>query len=260
MKTPIVSVLMTSFNREDYIASAIESVINSSFKDFELIIVDDASTDGTFSIAKSFEKIDQRIKVYLNESNLGDYPNRNKAASLAKGKYIKYLDSDDIIYSHGLQVMVESMEIYPEAGYGLSSLSDSTKPFPLMISSHDTYLEHFGDFGHFGRAPGSAIILASAFNSVKGFSGKRMIGDYELWFKLSRYYPLVKMPRDLVWDRVHQGQESKSNYAKQYDVLREKIVKDALRHQDCPLSKNEINSILRKYRTNLVRKIIKRWV
>ena len=72
-------------------------MLASSYQDWELIIVDDVSTDTSAAIAKSYEKKDARIKVYVNEqTNLGDYPNRNKAASYAKGKYIKYLDADDI--------------------------------------------------------------------------------------------------------------------------------------------------------------------
>ena len=80
MGVPQVSVLMTSYNRQDYIAAAIESVLASSLENFELIIVDDRSSDDTLSIARKYEQRDARIKVYLNEKNLGDYPNRNKAA------------------------------------------------------------------------------------------------------------------------------------------------------------------------------------
>lgn len=74
---PLVSVLMTAYNRDKFIAEAIESVLASSFKDLELIIVDDCSTDKTLDIAKTFQQIDTRIKVFRNEENLGDYTNRN---------------------------------------------------------------------------------------------------------------------------------------------------------------------------------------
>ncbi len=99
---PIVSILMTAYNREFFISMAIESVLNSTFKDFELIIVDDCSTDATVAIARKYEKLDSRIKLFVNEHNLGDYDNRNFAASVARGKYIKYVDSDDILYKFSL--------------------------------------------------------------------------------------------------------------------------------------------------------------
>lgn len=246
----MVSVLTTCYNRENYIAEAIESVLTSTFTDFELIIVDDCSTDGTVEIAKLFEKQDERIKVYVNQKNLGDYPNRNRAASYAKGKYIKFLDSDDVIYPHGLEVMVRSMEQFPDAGYGLSSLADHDKPLPLGISPHQAYMEHFGRFGHFNRAPGSAIIKKGAFDSVGGFSGKRMIGDFELWLKLSRSFTLVKFQRDLVWDRTHPGKELFSDYASKYDILRKEVLDEALDHSDCPLSEGEIGQIRKKIKRN----------
>ncbi|MBN2572301.1 MAG: glycosyltransferase family 2 protein, partial [Ignavibacteriales bacterium] len=85
MDTPLVSVLMTVYNREKYISEAIESVIKSTFKNWELIIVDDQSKDNSFEIAKCYENKDERIRVFINDKNLGDYPNRNKAASYARG-------------------------------------------------------------------------------------------------------------------------------------------------------------------------------
>src|SRR5258705_9727856 len=94
---PFVSVLMTAYNREKYIGEAIKSVLASGYTNFELIIVDDCSGDNTVTIAKTFEQRDARIKVYVNEKNLGDYPNRNKAAGYENGEFIMYLDSDDPI-------------------------------------------------------------------------------------------------------------------------------------------------------------------
>ena len=126
----LVSVLTTSYNRADFIGEAIESVLASTFTDFEYIIVDDCSTDNTFEIAKSYAEKDTRIRVFQNEQNLGDYPNRNKAASYATGKYIKYLDSDDVMYAHCLEVMVSAMEKFPEAGLGMSSHSEEGEPYP----------------------------------------------------------------------------------------------------------------------------------
>lgn len=254
---PLVSVLMTAYNREKYIAEAIESVLASTYQNWELIIADDQSQDRSVEIAKKYEAKDKRIKVYINELNLGDYPNRNRAASYAKGKYIKYLDSDDLIYPHGLQVMIYSMEQFPKAGFGLSARNFSNKPFPLMSLPKETYIEHFGRFGHFDRAPGSSIIKLEAFKSLGGFSGKRMIGDNEFWFKIGAKFPLVKFQRDLVWDRAHEGQESSSDYAKQYNTLRKNVLNDALNHPNCPLEKEEIQTLRKQLRKKRIKSKIK---
>ena len=69
---PVVSVLMTSYNREKYIAAALESVLSSHFADFEVIVSDDASSDATVDIARAFAAQDDRVQVYVNQQNLGD--------------------------------------------------------------------------------------------------------------------------------------------------------------------------------------------
>lgn len=244
---PLVSVLMTAYNRELYIASAIESVLKSTYSNFELIIVDDGSKDRTVEIARKYEKADERVRVYVNEQNLGDYPNRNKAASYASGKYIKYVDADDFLYYFGLEIAVALTERYPVAGFGLGAYPDDNHPFPVLVQPHEIYLENFYNYQHFDRAPGSGLIKLEAFNKVGGFSGKRMIGDYEFWFKISRYYPMVKLPIDLYWNRLHEGQESKTTYAKKnYKLLREQVIHEALAHPDCPLKEDELK-VLKKY-------------
>lgn len=256
----LVSVLTTAYNREKYIADAIESVLASTYTNFELIIVDDGSTDNTVKIAKSYEAKDKRVKLYVNEKNLGDYPNRNKAASYASGKYIKYLDSDDIIYPHGLEVMVRSMEQFPVAGFGLSASGYEEAPMPLIKTCKESYIEHFSSKNHFDRAPGSAIIRKDAFDAVGGFSGKRMIGDFELWLKMSCHYPLVVFQRDLVWDRMHSDQERQSDYAKKYEQLRNEVLESALSSIDFPLSDDELKQIRKRLKKkqakNLVRKFL----
>src|SRR5450631_849992 len=113
MRNPLVSVLMTAFNREKLIGQAIESVLASTYSDLELIVVDDGSSDSTVEIAKDYAAKDDRIKVFINEKNLGDYPNRNRAASHAKGKYIKFVDSDDKLFDFSLEYCVSQMEKYP---------------------------------------------------------------------------------------------------------------------------------------------------
>ena len=112
----LLSVIITSYNREDFIAEAIDSVLSSVYKDFELIICDDGSLDRTVEIINSYAQKDDRIKIFISEQNRGQFANRNMAASFAKGKYIKFLDSDDIIYPYSLQIMLDAMLKFPEAG------------------------------------------------------------------------------------------------------------------------------------------------
>ena len=123
---------MTAYNREKYIAEAIESVLAQTFTDFELIIFDDSSKDRTVEIARRYEN-DRRVCVHVNTPRLGQFPNRNRAAALAKGKYLKYVDSDDLIYPHCLQVMTHYMEAYPGAGVGICQSLQTDVPFPIQF-------------------------------------------------------------------------------------------------------------------------------
>lgn len=236
---PLVSVLMTAYNRSRYMPEAIHSVLASTMPDFELIIVDDASTDDTVAVARSFERSDPRVRVHVNVSNLGDYANRNRAASLARGRYLKYLDSDDVMYPWCLAAMTSAMEAHPEAGFGLSSIPEPSGPYPVCIGPRDIYLEHMRGFGHFDRSPGSAIVRRSVFESSGGFSGRRLIGDLEYWLRLARSHSMVKFPAGLIWTRSHEGRESRSDYAIGYDRMRRDVFQDALSHPDCPLSPSE---------------------
>ncbi len=112
---PEVSVLTTCYNRAPYIEQTIESVLSQTSQNFEYIIVDDCSTDGSYEIAKSFAEKDRRIQVHQNEKNLGDYPNRNLAASYARGRYLKFIDSDDIlIHMHWKSAFITWIDIPPQ--------------------------------------------------------------------------------------------------------------------------------------------------
>jgi glycosyltransferase involved in cell wall biosynthesis len=240
MSAPAISVLMTAYNRERFIAEAIESVLSSSFADFELVVVDDASRDRTAEIARQYALRDARISVVVNESNLGDYPNRNRAARLARGKYLKFVDSDDAIYPHGLEVMFSTMERFPSAALGLSAYGFNHRPHPVLLSPRDAYeLEFLDGLDLFGRAPGSAIIRAEPFWQIGGFSGLNQLGDLETWLALARSFPVVTLPAALCWSRVHDAQEQHYDSLATKAALRFRLQRDALLDAACPLTPAE---------------------
>ncbi|MCP3967401.1 MAG: glycosyltransferase family 2 protein [Lentisphaerae bacterium] len=108
----LVSVFIPVYNRELHIAQAIESILEQSFKDFELIIINDGSSDRTEEVILGFES--PQIRYYKNEHNLGIPATRNKGLRLARGKYLVLLDSDDIALPNRLQVQVGYMETHPD--------------------------------------------------------------------------------------------------------------------------------------------------
>jgi len=250
---PMVSVLMTAYNREQYIAEAMEAVLASAYKNLELIVVDDRSKDGTVAIARHYEQTDQRVRVFVNEVNLGDYPNRNKAASYARGEYIKYVDSDDIMFPFCIKRMMERMLQCPDAGYGLCAVMDDQTQ--LCTSPRESYLEHFRGRGHFDRSPGGSIIKKEAFDAVGGFTGMRQLGDFEFWLKIGAYYPMVKLPFDVIWMRSHEGQESKVNTEAEKNRMRVQVLKSVFSQEKVPLDEKERSAILRWMDTGIRAKL-----
>lgn len=256
---PLVSVLMTAYNREQYLAEAIESVLASTFTHFELIIADDCSTDRTVEIAKSYASRDSRVSIHINEKNLGDYPNRNRAASLASGRYLKYIDSDDYIYPHGLAVIVNMMEQFPEAALGIGSLpEDAGRPYPFQLLPREAYRRHYLEAPLFMSAPLSTIIKRKFFDAVGGFPGKQMVGDFELWHILAARYPILLMPAGLVWCREHGEQETnKCRHNPLFSFSYQLISCDQLARPECPLSQEEKLLALRRLRRPKARLILR---
>ncbi|MBP3687365.1 MAG: glycosyltransferase [Alphaproteobacteria bacterium] len=112
-KNPIVSVVMSSHNRQDYIEEAIESIRRQTFQDFEFIIVNDASDDNTQNILNYYEIIDSRIHIITNPTQMGISYSRNLAYDISKGKYIAVMDDDDIALSDRLEKEVAYLETHP---------------------------------------------------------------------------------------------------------------------------------------------------
>lgn len=110
MWQPLVSIIMPAYNCEKYIEKSIQSVICQTYKNWELLIIDDGSKDRTLEIIKKFQKEDFRIKVIKNEINLGVSETRNKGIASAKGDWIAFLDSDDLWVNDKLEKQIKLIE------------------------------------------------------------------------------------------------------------------------------------------------------
>lgn len=106
----IVSIVMPLYNCEGFLVETINSVINQTYKDWELLIIDDCSTDGSLKIAKEYEKKDKRIKSFSLKRNSGAAAARNKGIKEAKGDYLAFIDSDDLWLSKKLEMQLSFMQ------------------------------------------------------------------------------------------------------------------------------------------------------
>ena len=237
--TPAVSVLLTAFNRERYVGSAIESVLAQTFTDFELIVVDDCSADRTVEVIRSYLS-DPRVRLVQNERNLGDYPNRNHAATFAQGEYIKYHDSDDLMYPHCLSLMVGALAAEPTAALALSAHSGwSGGPSPMLMTPLLAYQREFFGTGQFNFGPAAALFRRQAFLDLGGFPNEGPHSDWLFWLKACRRVNTLLIYGDLFWYRVHEGQHLRGRNAGYDAAVLECRSFEALDDPDCPLSPAE---------------------
>jgi glycosyltransferase involved in cell wall biosynthesis len=147
-KPPKVSVCIPAYNSEGWTSKTMRSVLDQTYEDFELIVVDDASKDGTLDEIRAFD--DPRIRLYTNPRNLGHTGNWNRTLNLARGPFIKFLNCDDILYPDCLQAMVDLLDSNPSVGLAFSrrdiELTDPGDPYAVRLKAkHDRGDRHLGD-------------------------------------------------------------------------------------------------------------------
>jgi len=249
----LVSVLMTAYNREKFVAEAIESVLSSTYKNFELIIVDDCSNDRTIEIADEFALKDERIIIYRNEKNLGDYANRNRAAGYAKGKYIKYCDSDDKLFDWTLDYCVQMMEKYPDAGMGI--LNKNKELEHEYLNPAETINMNFFQKEILAIGPSGTILRREAFEKI-GYYKPDYGPASDMYFnlKMAAHFPIVLLNEDFFFYRRHDGQEFNNKYS--YLLYNYKYLKDALDLPAIQLNDHQKRNLLLRAKKSFVRNFL----
>ena len=202
--TPRVSIVIPVYNREKYITLAVESVLRQTFQDWELIISDDGSTDGTLEMITEFALHDSRIRV-LTAEHKGAVHALIAGFNAARGEFIGQLDSDDLLEPPALELTVKALDEHPNWGMVYTNYRDIDEQGQLTrvgwrcsipYSSH-TLLTAFMTF-HF------RLIRKSIYQEVGGFdSNFDRIEDYELCLRLSEMTKIGKIDQFLYQYRFH---------------------------------------------------------
>lgn len=209
--SPTVSVVMTAYNGEAYIGEAIEGVLSQSFPDFELLVVDDGSSDGTVEIVRSFE--DARLRLVQNERNLGISNSRNRGNELARGRYLAAHDQDDISYSNRLKDEVEVLEADPEVVLvcgRVDSIPSKEEPWPSHVPPTADVLAWSLFTG--SKITHSTICMRRSTlrdHGIKYEQRYHYAEDFELFHKLSEVGTLVMLPSVLGAYRHHEKNTSR---------------------------------------------------
>jgi glycosyltransferase involved in cell wall biosynthesis len=222
---PKVSVILPVYNCEQYILESVQSVLNQSFFDFELLIIDDCSTDNTLAIINEFK--DSRIKLILKEKNTGYTDSLNYAISIAKGQYIARMDGDDICLPNRFEKQVAFLDENPKiilCGSAIQIIGTST------ILRHPTIYEDIKIKLCFGNS----FYHPSVMGRIEVFQANpydktyEPAEDYDLWTRIAFQGELANLEEVLLWYRVHENQVSTAKseyqttvgYASQYRMFK----------------------------------------
>jgi glycosyltransferase involved in cell wall biosynthesis len=184
-KDPLVSVIIPTFNRSHLLGETLDSVLAQSFKDFEIIVVDDASTDETQSLLKKYSS----LKSIVLEVNQGVSFARNSGIELAKGRYICFLDSDDVWEPKKLEIQIQWMEEHIE--FVASQTEEIWIRNGVRINPREKHKKYSGDIFLQSLplcivSPSSVMIRTKILKETGGFDPKlQACEDYDLWVRMS---------------------------------------------------------------------------
>lgn len=214
--TPTISVVMSAFNEADFVRDALDSILTQTFQDFEIIIVDDASTDETGAILDAFAQIDARITVLHNRTNMRMASSVNKAMKIARGRYIVRMDADDISLPTRFEKQFNYLEKHPQTVavgsqcYTINERGTVTgeKLFPL---THDRVYEYIYRFVPVQQPSMMIARHRLPKNFVMHSTSCRIGEEIELLFKLFQYGKVENLPQKLLKYRIHAHNTSFQN-------------------------------------------------
>jgi glycosyltransferase involved in cell wall biosynthesis len=230
---PLVSVVIPAYNSRSYVAQAVESVLTQTFHEFEIIVIDDGSTDDTRQTLAAYA---DRIR-YVHQENRGVYAARNRGAKLAQGQYIAFLDADDVWLPEKLAVQVGALESHPEFG---AAHTDTALIGPdgrvVNPASNPKRQSHSGMvFDEFFQSNMAVILLSTVlirrdcFEALGGFDERhRAVQDQFFFLRLAWSYPIYFIPKPLVQYRITPGSLSRSSAAENIS-LRELLLREFIK-------------------------------
>jgi len=212
-ESPFFSIITPTYNRQTFLEEMIASVAAQTFQDYEHIIVDDGSTDGTEELIKQLMETHPKI-IYIKQENKGRSVARNVGIEAGKGEYVCFLDSDDFWKENHLKVLNEGILARGVLGMyhtGLTWVYDDGRSAQLVqYAARETFVSDTEYVIANQFAPNCVCIHASAFKSDK-FNPKLSINeDFELWARISLKHPVFSLPQRTANLRVHDENTSKT--------------------------------------------------
>ena len=207
----LVSIIMPAYNSEKYIKDSIESVFKQTYSNWELIVVDDCSTDKTIEVIKSFN--DSRIKLFVNETNSGAAISRNKALRGATGKWIAFLDSDDIWLptklEEQLQFMVRNNYSFTYTDYRICD--DGRLTSTVITAPKKVSFKKLKKYCYFATL---TVVYDVEKIGVIQIGNIKKNNDYAMWLKALKNADAYRLPKCLAIYNRHSGSISSGSKIK----------------------------------------------
>lgn len=209
---PKVSVIMPVYNAENYVKETIEGILNQTFRDFELLIINDHPTDGTMDIVRSIR--DDRIRIIENDKNRGIAYSRNKGLEEARGSYIALMDDDDLTDKARFELEVNYLDSHPEIdviGGGSINIDESnrrqTQSIFMVTSPNDIRVQMMF---FCPMANGSTMFRKSIIDTYGIRYQEKCLGmeDYRFWIEVSLHAQIVNLQKTLLYWRVSRNAET----------------------------------------------------
>lgn len=208
----LVSIITPSYNTGEFVANTIKSVLEQTYQNWEMLIIDDNSTDKSVEIIKSFN--DKRIKLFVNDTNKGAAISRNYGLKQAKGKWIAFLDSDDIWERDKLTKQIEYMK---KNNYAFSytnyiEINEESKPIGKLLTGPKILKKiHLNNYCYQGCL---TVMYDSEKIGLLQINNLPKNNDYAMWLKAIRKSNCYLLPEPLARYRKRQGSISNHSYGK----------------------------------------------
>lgn len=217
-KHPIVSVIMTVYNGEAYLLPAVESIRNQSMADFEFVIVDDGSIDGTKKILSGYQS-DTRINI-ITCGRIGRAAALNVAWKRTNGKFIANLDSDDLSEPDRLEKQVSFLKLHPDIGMlgtAWNRFSHEKEPSTVVQPPTQNEILRRTLIKHYPFIHSSIMFRRQVLESVQGYNEKYKVSiDYEIAARVACHFEIANLPEVLTWKRAHQTYFNSISYWERY--------------------------------------------
>ncbi|MEY2832207.1 MAG: hypothetical protein RLZZ574_1465 [Cyanobacteriota bacterium] len=213
-KTPEVTVIIPAYNAMRYLAETIETVLAQTYQDFEVLVVNDGSTDNTSTWVSQLCQKEPKVRL-ISQANKGLPGARNTGIKQSRGKYIAILDADDLWEPTKLQKQVDSLDSNPEAGlcYTWTALADSEgKVTGRVVASHaeGNVWQQLTEI-NFVCCGSTPVIRRRCFETVGFFAEDlRFSEDWDMWLRIAAKYPFVVVKESLIRYRQHSNNMTKN--------------------------------------------------